>query len=443
MTGLEPEQKIIPDPKFDDQNGRTRFASRHQSHRAMTDPEDPQSAANKWSIKGCLGRARTWTRFLLVGITLLCLTSTWSNILAFNFVMVCTQTTDETPSVSTIGNGNDTDIILPPQINGPSKPVHFSTSALCESSLGWPSVFYGHAIICAIFFVAFALLYRNTPEKHPLVTRRESTKISINKARISKKDAKSIPYMAILKTPAVWAVWIASLGNFICVNTVFLYSPSYFHAALGMAVAESGLSSALPAFLEFLLKITCGFVSDKLHCISETNRLRFFNSVAYFGSSVVLAILCFTPATNQMLCFTLLSIATALLGFTTGGFFKAGPIVARQYSPFVTGNVSLGLTLTMIFVPFNGLAPQDTPEQWQKVFWFMTASLIATNIIFCLFCSGEPAEWTKETPTNSKRRILNNSSRIAPISEINPTDFYCDRPIDATTTNPRASTLPY
>ena len=34
-------------------------------------------------------RARTWVRFLLIALTLLCLTSLWSNILAFNFVMVC------------------------------------------------------------------------------------------------------------------------------------------------------------------------------------------------------------------------------------------------------------------------------------------------------------------------------------------------------------------
>ena len=37
------------------------------------------------------------------------------------------------------------------------------SGALCESSIGWPGVFYGHAIVCAVFFTAFALLYRNTP----------------------------------------------------------------------------------------------------------------------------------------------------------------------------------------------------------------------------------------------------------------------------------------
>uniref|UniRef100_A0A914YRP9 Major facilitator superfamily (MFS) profile domain-containing protein n=1 Tax=Panagrolaimus superbus TaxID=310955 RepID=A0A914YRP9_9BILA len=116
MTGLE-----SPEPRLEDQNGRTRFATRHQSHREMPDPENP----DKWSsIKGCMSRARTWTRFLLVGITLLCLTSTWSNILAFNFVMVCTQSNEASPTTG--DNGNDT--IIPTHTIGPLKPVHFTTN---------------------------------------------------------------------------------------------------------------------------------------------------------------------------------------------------------------------------------------------------------------------------------------------------------------------------
>lgn len=52
----------------------------------------------------------------------------------------------------------------------------------------------------------------------------------------------------------------------------------------------------------------------------------------------------------------LLGISAGLLGCTTGGFFKvnfnyklnnflkAGPLVSKHYSHFVTGNVSLGIS---------------------------------------------------------------------------------------------------
>uniref|UniRef100_A0A914YEZ8 Major facilitator superfamily (MFS) profile domain-containing protein n=1 Tax=Panagrolaimus superbus TaxID=310955 RepID=A0A914YEZ8_9BILA len=384
-------------------------------------------------------RARTWIRFLLIGITLLCLTSLWSNILAFNFVMICLKSDAESnetltsntriPQFSTeertlltsavavaalisnffilpiltlmgvrtiftvcggisviatafmplgIQTGFYSALLLRllqgiafsasfPVIGAISSrwayykqygfvvstlvgyvqlspTISMPTSgALCESDLGWQSVFYGHAMVTGILFIIFCLIYRNTPSKHPFVTAIESTKIAMNKAVQTKSESRKIPYFEILKTPSVWAVWIASIGNFTFVNMVFLYSPTYFHNTLGMEVAESGLSAALPAGLEFLLKVFCGFISDKIKCFSETNRLRFYNTIAYFGASGVLLILCFIdPSKNSTTCFLLLSTATALLGFTTGGFFKAGPLIAKQYSQFVTGNVSLG-----------------------------------------------------------------------------------------------------
>lgn len=43
----------------------------------------------------------------------------------------------------------------------------------------------------------------------------------------SKRALKALPYAAILSTPAIWAVWIASIGNFFCVNMMFLFSPKY------------------------------------------------------------------------------------------------------------------------------------------------------------------------------------------------------------------------
>uniref|UniRef100_A0AC34G1Z1 Uncharacterized protein n=1 Tax=Panagrolaimus sp. ES5 TaxID=591445 RepID=A0AC34G1Z1_9BILA len=106
-----------------------------------------------------------------------------------------------------------------------------------------------------------------------------------------------------------------------------------------------------------------------------------------------------------MMC---LGAATGLLGVATGGFFKNGPIIAKQYSQFVTGNVSLGLTITMLIVPFikNGFAPNDTAEEWKNVFWFIVASLILTNVFYILFCSAKSAVWT------------NSESQVVPVPPI-------------------------
>lgn len=52
----------------------------------------------------------------------------------------------------------------------------------------------------------------------------ERAKIQVNKSTLSKKELRRIPYGAILTTTGVWAIWIAALGNFYAVNTLFLYA---------------------------------------------------------------------------------------------------------------------------------------------------------------------------------------------------------------------------
>ncbi|EFO13385.1 hypothetical protein LOAG_15145 [Loa loa] len=63
-------------------------------------------------------------------------------------------------------------------------------------------------------------------------------------------------------------------------------------------------------------------------------------------------------------------IAARCLGFKTGGFFKATPLVSKHFSPLVTGNVSLGITIIMLVVPVMvwRLAPANDIVGWQKIF---------------------------------------------------------------------------
>jgi ACS family sodium-dependent inorganic phosphate cotransporter-like MFS transporter 5 len=95
---------------------------------------------------------------------------------------------------------------------------------LCESAWSWPSVFYAHGGACIVLFSLFGIFYRNNPNKHPLVTDIEKTKISVGKSTLDKKLLRSTPYLAILRTASVWAVWIAAIGNFTAVNLMFLVS---------------------------------------------------------------------------------------------------------------------------------------------------------------------------------------------------------------------------
>ncbi|MFH4978019.1 hypothetical protein AB6A40_004728 [Gnathostoma spinigerum] len=289
------------------------------------------------------------------------------------------------------------------------------SGALCLSQWRWPAVFYAHAATSALLFIFFWILYRNEPSEHPWVSSEEKNKISVGKVG-KQTENRRIPYCDIFITGSVWAVWIAAIGNFTTVNLMSLYAPVYLHEVVGYEVQNTGFASALPPFLQFIIKVVAGFTSDKVTCLGETGKLRMYNSFAFMGSAYFLFLLVLAPKSDDYLAVFFLGGAAATLGFTTGGFFKAGPLVSRHFSPFVTGNVTLGITVTMLFIPIivSNLAPQNSEKGWHKVFLAAATILIVTNAIFCLMSSAEAAPWAKDERSHTLGQIsmLSSSTRV-------------------------------
>uniref|UniRef100_A0A915DNC8 Uncharacterized protein n=1 Tax=Ditylenchus dipsaci TaxID=166011 RepID=A0A915DNC8_9BILA len=266
------------------------------------------------------------------------------------------------------------------------------------------SVFYAHGGYSAFLFTLFAIFFRNSPGKHPFVGEVELRKIAVGKSELNKEILKKIPYREILKTASVWAIWIAAIGNFFCVNMMFLYSPQYLNSVLHYSVAHTGFSASLAPLAQFTIKLLAGFTSDKVTFFYLPNYSCLFPY----------------PVPNNM--FGILGISAGLLGFTTGGFFKAGPLVSKHYSHFVTGNVSLGITITMLLVPgmVTGIAPNNTAAEWRLVFLMTAAVLVITNLMFAFMCSADPASWTTdEFSRNASRNKIhaiqtNNVKEFAP-----------------------------
>lgn len=96
-------------------------------------------------------------------------------------------------------------------------------------------------------------------------------------------------------------------------------SATYMNRVLHFPVHSSGISSALAPLSQFILKVLAGFTSDKVKCLSETNKLRLYNSVAFFASAVFFSILAFVPTHLNYACLALFGCSAAALGFTTGG----------------------------------------------------------------------------------------------------------------------------
>uniref|UniRef100_A0A914XNJ9 Major facilitator superfamily (MFS) profile domain-containing protein n=1 Tax=Plectus sambesii TaxID=2011161 RepID=A0A914XNJ9_9BILA len=289
------------------------------------------------------------------------------------------------------------------------------SGALCVSRFGWQSVYYFHAFGCFVLFALFAVFYRNSPKEHPFVSESELKQLTAGKLKLAVQASKQVPYAAIFKTMSVWAVWVAAIGNFSALNLVQLFSPTYLNKVMRYPVAETGLSAALPVFLQFVVKVIAGLTSDKLTCIAETLKVRVYNSVAFWGCGLFFIALCMVPSKQPTLALVMLICGNSILGFTTGGFFKSATLVARHYGQFVMSIVSMVMCLTMVVVPvIVGLATEsNTVDEWRSVFLVVASILIATNILFCLFGSSKAALWAQDTSgtENNKETAGTNADR--------------------------------
>ncbi|WKX91889.1 hypothetical protein Q1695_010151 [Nippostrongylus brasiliensis] len=280
---------------------------------------------------------------------------------------------------------------------------------LCSSSLGWEAVFYLHAVVSLISFVGWFFLYTNSPEHHPLVSKTELAEINDGKLASSLKAEEGhvpIPYIEILTTPSVWGVWIGALGDLVAIQLIHMFSPMYIREVLQYSMHNTGFASAIPVLFQFFVKVFAGHSSDQIRGVSETTKIRIFNSIALGVSAAFLCALAFVKKGDGTLGIVLITLATAMFGFNGGGFNKCATLVSRQYGHFVLANIQFIWCLSMLICPIlvSFLLPTGSVEEWRTVYIAHAVLLVLSNAVFCLLATAKPAPWTDPSIVNFSKK---------------------------------------
>uniref|UniRef100_A0A914V1G2 Major facilitator superfamily (MFS) profile domain-containing protein n=1 Tax=Plectus sambesii TaxID=2011161 RepID=A0A914V1G2_9BILA len=295
------------------------------------------------------------------------------------------------------------------------------SGALCVSDIGWPGVFYVHAAVSLCLFGLWAIFYTDSPADSRWIGDKELRRINEGKVCLLLKkvsdtageqsiviaaiDAKAdkpvstVPYGAIVRTPAVWAVWVATLANFLGVYLVILFSATFLNKKLQYSVADTGVLAAIPTFIQFAVKVTVGPASDKIKCLSDTAKVKLGNSVAFLCMGAALIALYYIPFGNREQSLVMLITAASICGFNVAGFFKSATLVSRHHSHFVMSVSQMLMCVCMLVVPLivQFMAPNNSDEEWHNVFVIHGGFLVIGNVFFCIFGSGEPAAWALES----------------------------------------------
>ncbi|CAD6194728.1 unnamed protein product [Caenorhabditis auriculariae] len=302
-----------------------------------------------------------------------------------------------------------------------SMPV---SGQLCTSSLGWQSVYYVHAGISFVSFILWFVVYTDTPDQNKMVKTRELAEINAGKSSsslVAQNKPTAIPYLEIVTTPSVWGVWVGALGDLVAVQLIHTFSPLYIRQVLQYSVNHTGFAAAVPVLVQFCVKVFAGHSSDKIRGVSETTKLRVFNTVALGFSAVFLAVLGFVQKGQGLLGLSLISLATAMFGFNGGGFNKCATMVSRQYSHFVLANIQFIWCLSMLICPIlvSLLLPTGSVAEWRTVFFAHAGLLLVSNAVFCALATAKPAPWTD-------REIKNPAAKNTPLYHPHHGEEPCD-----------------
>ncbi|CAJ0571875.1 unnamed protein product, partial [Mesorhabditis spiculigera] len=210
----------------------------------------------------------------------------------------------------------------------------------------------------------------------------------------------AISPLKLIKTPVIIATWAACCGYYFAVEFAIAFSIVYYAQALHYSISTGGIFAMIALILLLLIKILTGQLSDKLHHISELTRMRIFNSVALFGSSVFFIIASFWEPNGSWMDIAVIVLPVCILGVHSGGYPKCVVIVAKQHSPTVFAYMQLLGCAILVAGSFvvPAMTPTGSHQEWAQVFRIYAAVLVVSNMIFCYWASAEPCEWTKAKP---------------------------------------------
>ncbi|GMR62436.1 hypothetical protein PMAYCL1PPCAC_32631, partial [Pristionchus mayeri] len=269
---------------------------------------------------------------------------------------------------------------------------------LCEL-YGWRSIFYFNAAFSAVILCLWFFFFHDTPAQHNRLSDKEFQIIKPNEKPVVQKKPK-VPFSKFFKNASVWAVLIATIGNYNGISPLIVFSSSILKKAVGLTDLQTSYYNAISFFSQLVLKIVSGVLSDRWTSVSESFKTRFFNTISCGLSGVLMIGTAFLPVENKMLCAVFITLTQSVIGFNSAGFNKAAMIVTKQYAHFIVTLIGVIISASTIAEPFlvYAVAPETTWDQWFSLLVLHGAILVVSNLLFCVMIRAKPAKFTESKP---------------------------------------------
>ncbi|PAV82344.1 hypothetical protein WR25_16772 isoform A [Diploscapter pachys] len=275
----------------------------------------------------------------------------------------------------------------------------------CQSSFGWPAVFYVAGISGTIWCTIWLFAGSSNPYECRKITEKERNYLlSANGSNLKKQTTiswRNVPFKAIFTS----IPFLAQLQcHFLmCFSSALLetYLPTYFKEVLLLGVITNGLYISLPNFFNLLGKVVWGIGFDHLKqndILTPTASAKFSQAVSSYGMAIsFICLALFVDCSNRTLALIICCFLFAFQGIECSGFVTSLLSLAPRYTASLSSISLFTAQLGALATPYIVSAYQTKDvTHWKALFLTSSAICMISGTIFIIFGSGEVQPWALE-----------------------------------------------
>jgi ACS family sodium-dependent inorganic phosphate cotransporter len=265
--------------------------------------------------------------------------------------------------------------------------VALLVSPIIILALGWPAVFYISGALSLVWLVAWQLKATDSPEDCPGVSAAEMATIAAGRPEMPL--AGSIPWAAIMREPAVWAIVIAHLCNNFGFYILLLWLPSYLAHNFHVPMARLGELAVIPYAVAFAMQNVAGWLADTLQRrgMSLTAVRKLLQGTAFTAGA--LPLLALPAATTAWAAVALITISIGSSSLGAGAFAVNHLDVAPRYAGILMGLSNTFATIPgIIGVAATGFILQRT-DSFSAVFYITAVIYMVGMVCYLAMGSGD------------------------------------------------------
>ncbi|XP_066974260.1 vesicular glutamate transporter 1-like [Macrobrachium rosenbergii] len=265
---------------------------------------------------------------------------------------------------------------------------------------GWPSVFYVFGAVGVLWSVAWFILIRDQPEKHPWISSKELSYIRSNSPIVKSSKALKVPWKDIATSMPFWCLIIFAFGDGVGFFTILTEIPSYLNNIQHFDLASNGVLSALPYVCVLITSPLFGAIADKISekkWLSMKMTRKLATGVGLYSSCVCLIAMCFVDC-NAALAIVFLCLAVGLNGAKYSGACVGEQDISPNFAGVLKGMVNSMASIVGIITPLVvGVITtgNQTLSAWRIVFGISAAAYFIGGSAYLMFGTDKVQPWNE------------------------------------------------